>query len=313
MSIDALRSALAMDRPDGLNAKHRMLLLVLADHANAAGEVFLSRAAMEAETWLDRKTVSRALADLRDGGWIVDTGKRVGRTAQVIVWNLPWIDHRHKEAQRRATFEGEDYIDHGVRSETQQRQGLKPVSGGREGEQNGNRPENGHLNERGPFFPGKRPVFPRKEAQIRATEPPTGFNPSTEAVTPLHGASARERATDRQAAAGKSAPSKRKATGQRLPEDWQPDAELLHWAAKEVPDLDVLAETEVFRDHWIAAAGANARKASWDATWRNWMRRAVGMARRPGARQPTTAASSPSDAAAKAAQEYRRKMQGGSR
>jgi hypothetical protein len=34
-------------------------------------------------------------------------------------------------------------------------------------------------------------------------------------------------------------------------------------------------ELAKFRDHWTARAGAGARKADWEATWRNWARRAA--------------------------------------
>lgn len=43
------------------------------------------------------------------------------------------------------------------------------------------------------------------------------------------------------------------------------------WADKKVPRVDIDEETEKFVDYWLA----HGRKmASWEATWRNWMRRA---------------------------------------
>lgn len=35
------------------------------------------------------------------------------------------------------------------------------------------------------------------------------------------------------------------------------------------------AELAKFRDFWAAKTGADATKADWQATWRNWVRRAV--------------------------------------
>lgn len=35
------------------------------------------------------------------------------------------------------------------------------------------------------------------------------------------------------------------------------------------------AELAKFRDFWTAKTGADATKADWQATWRNWVRRAV--------------------------------------
>ena len=48
------------------------------------------------------------------------------------------------------------------------------------------------------------------------------------------------------------------------------------WALEERKDLtaeDVRREAACFADHWHGKAGADARKADWEATWRNWIRR----------------------------------------
>jgi len=48
------------------------------------------------------------------------------------------------------------------------------------------------------------------------------------------------------------------------------------WAAEKIPpDVDVLEETQKFRDYWVAAPGARGVKLDWEATWRNWMRNAA--------------------------------------
>jgi hypothetical protein len=71
--------------------------------------------------------------------------------------------------------------------------------------------------------------------------------------------------------------------GARLPEDWKPGQVLMSWY--QVTILNGLPwsdesraacrhEHEKFKDHWLAAAGASAKKRDWDAAWRNWMRRA---------------------------------------
>ncbi|MCR2051469.1 hypothetical protein NSA19_01075 [Actinomyces bowdenii] len=69
-------------------------------------------------------------------------------------------------------------------------------------------------------------------------------------------------------------PKPRSKRGTRLPTDWQPTPELRQWAIDNRPDLDVDAETEIFRDYWISKTGAQATKADWKATYRNWIRRA---------------------------------------
>lgn len=68
-------------------------------------------------------------------------------------------------------------------------------------------------------------------------------------------------------------------TAKRLPEDWE-----LTEVRKKIAEsegIDASREYSKFRDHWLAASGANARKHDWDAAWRNWCRRAKDMVPRP--------------------------------
>jgi uncharacterized protein YdaU (DUF1376 family) len=53
------------------------------------------------------------------------------------------------------------------------------------------------------------------------------------------------------------------ARGSRLPADWQPKEH-----------IEQKSELEKFRDYWIAQPGQKGVKTDWDATWRNWVRRA---------------------------------------
>jgi hypothetical protein len=66
--------------------------------------------------------------------------------------------------------------------------------------------------------------------------------------------------------------SKEKSTrASRLPEDWQPNAALLAWAAEKYPQTGVDHEADKFRDYWKSTGGA---KLDWDAAFRNWVRNA---------------------------------------
>jgi hypothetical protein len=60
--------------------------------------------------------------------------------------------------------------------------------------------------------------------------------------------------------------------------DIDPDFEITDklraWAAVKAPRVDIDLETEKFVDYWLAHG---TRMASWEATWRNWMRRAPEM------------------------------------
>jgi len=59
----------------------------------------------------------------------------------------------------------------------------------------------------------------------------------------------------------------------RLPADFAltPERRAVAEAEKADPDREFAS----FTDHWKSASGAKARKHDWDATWRNWCRRAA--------------------------------------
>lgn len=81
--------------------------------------------------------------------------------------------------------------------------------------------------------------------------------------------------------------------GSRLPEHWAPSPDLARWTVEHLGDPErCRTELATFRDYWIAVPGARGRKVSWEATWRNWVRRAAergGPAPRAGGnRQETT-------------------------
>jgi hypothetical protein len=88
----------------------------------------------------------------------------------------------------------------------------------------------------------------------------------------------------RHAAAAPSAPpaqpepkGRTSTTGSRLPVDWKLPKRWGEWAIADRPELtaeEVRRQGEMFADHWRAATGKDGRKADWEATWRNWIRRA---------------------------------------
>lgn len=63
------------------------------------------------------------------------------------------------------------------------------------------------------------------------------------------------------------------ASGSRLPADWSLPKDWRAWAVKERPDVDADHEAETFADFWHGKPGKDGRKADWQATWRNWIRR----------------------------------------
>lgn len=75
---------------------------------------------------------------------------------------------------------------------------------------------------------------------------------------------------------GVSTPAKVRSIGHFIPPDFELTAERRQVAvAERVPNPD--REFQRFKDYWLAASGANARKRDWEGTWRNWCRKAADM------------------------------------
>ena len=65
---------------------------------------------------------------------------------------------------------------------------------------------------------------------------------------------------------------------ERLSPNWTLRKAWGDWALAERPEFtqdDVRKQAEMFRDHWVAKSGKDATKLDWEATWRNWIRKAV--------------------------------------
>jgi hypothetical protein len=61
---------------------------------------------------------------------------------------------------------------------------------------------------------------------------------------------------------------RRKRASRRCPDEFELTDEMLAWATKECPGVNVLKATAAFKDHEFATS-----RSDWMATWRNWMRR----------------------------------------
>jgi hypothetical protein len=79
-----------------------------------------------------------------------------------------------------------------------------------------------------------------------------------------------------------------RATATYLPDDWSPAPELVAQMRAEQPHIDQDTELKIFRDHW-RSTDKNPKKRNWDATYRNWIRRAA-QQQRPNNRRPTRSA-----------------------
>lgn len=77
--------------------------------------------------------------------------------------------------------------------------------------------------------------------------------------------------TEGEASQAPPAPKKR---GSRIPEGWLPSNELIQAMRQECPNVDQQMEHRKFVDYWTAQPGAKGSKLDWNATYRNWIRRA---------------------------------------
>lgn len=64
-----------------------------------------------------------------------------------------------------------------------------------------------------------------------------------------------------------------RSTATRVPDPFPLTDDLKTWARTECPGVG-MSEHERFMDYWRGVGGAKGRKVDWEATWRNWMRRA---------------------------------------
>ncbi|RRD59532.1 helix-turn-helix domain-containing protein [Leucobacter sp. OH1287] len=74
--------------------------------------------------------------------------------------------------------------------------------------------------------------------------------------------------------------------GTFLAEGWTPKPETIDRMRAECPNVDLQREHQVFTDYWAGVSGARGRKRDWDATWRNWIRRASQQAGTRGYQKP---------------------------
>lgn len=208
MSIAALCWAFEQEL---LPATRKLILIALADCANQDHCAFPSCETLQRKTSLDRKTILQGLADLQGFGYLLDTGKRVGKTKQIPIFKLNGLPDSCHHYVYRITNDatGEFYV--GVRSSVVTPEEDPYLGSGRwptkmlrekvrllktivamfstrsEAEtfetQSIQVVSNDPLcrnivnnTETGtiPFFPSKSPVFPIKESRKRDTDPKEG-------------------------------------------------------------------------------------------------------------------------------------------
>lgn len=64
--------------------------------------------------------------------------------------------------------------------------------------------------------------------------------------------------------------------GSRMSHEWRLPSAWGEWAMGEgLPELSVRREADRFRDYWLGRPGREGTKLDWEATWRNWIRKAL--------------------------------------
>lgn len=250
VSIAAMSWAFELDlKPATL----KFLLVALADNADAMGELFPSITALSRKTSLDRKTVIRGIDHLESIGLLEDTGKRVGRTRQTKVYDLIGFEVVERAAVKSSVDDP-----------------LREVANSTA---HGTGPKSGTV----PSTTAKSTVFPSKGSQSRTPSLLAPLSPPhTPPLTPhtTHPCNPQEPSQnqegDRELRAKRSP-----ATAKRLQPEFDLTQDRRTVALEERVDPE--REFKRFRDHWLAASGANARKHDWDAAWRNWCRKAADM------------------------------------
>lgn len=85
-----------------------------------------------------------------------------------------------------------------------------------------------------------------------------------------------------------------KKRGSRLTAEWLLPLAWGEWAVTEgLAEPEVRIEADKFRDYWMSNAGKTAVKLDWQATWRNWVRKAIEDRSRKGFRSINGGNSSP--------------------
>lgn len=236
----------------------------------------LSVTATENATGLKRGTIFEALKDLRKLGYVkryqkVDEGGRFSGTEyQVFLLPLP-----EDERDDIAVSANNRVRENSTRSDQQE---CDESAGGSRVRENRIRENRIRKNDTLKKTNTKKTNL--QEDQLQEDEPPL-VPPRGETRA---GAHAGEEPTGETTAAelvpvDKPKPAKRTDRGTRLEDGWMPTQRVIDQMRQECPHVNLEYEHRKFTDYWQSTPGAKGRKTNWDATWRNWIRRA---SERPG-------------------------------
>lgn len=211
------------------------LLFNLLTHAEGFNATY---SIITEQTGMSSKTIAAALDNLKKLD-LITVGKKKGANGRFDSNQYTF----HADRLWQITPE---FVDERLR-------GKKPAVEGKEGESNRFTRESRTAVEgkAGPLYEGKT-----KEDHLETT---SKNDQSEGAVAPVADAPAPKKKS-------------RKKPALPLPENWAPADRTVRAMAEECPTVNQEKELLAFRDHWWSK---DERRASWDATYRNWIRRSA--------------------------------------
>ena len=238
--------------------REKLLLILIASHANDDGECFPSQTTLAYRSGLSRRTVLRSLAELEERGVINRRQRRRpdgSRSSDTIRLNVHGAPVRPPLAAGNLTDRARVVF-------PPQCDSVSP--GGDNVTHHGDS------------------VSPHGDNDDTARCPVVTAEPVIEPIRePVRESSAADAAARTTVGASTDA-SASTARGVRLPDDWMPKPETIQQMRDECPGVNLEAEHRRFMDYWADQPGAKGRKVRWDSTWRNWIRRANEDTRRGG-------------------------------
>ncbi len=238
--------------------REKLMLILIASHANDDGECFPSQTTLAYRSGLSRRTVLRSLAELEERGVITRRQRRRpdgSRSSDTIRLNV-------HGAPVRPPLAGGNLTDGARVTFPPQGDNVSPGSD--------------NLTRHGDS------VSPHGDNDDAARCPVVTAEPVIEPIRePVRESSAADAAARTTVGASTDA-SASTSRGTRLPDGWMPKPETIQQMRDECPNVNLEAEHRRFMDYWADQPGAKGRKVRWDSTWRNWIRRANEDTRRGG-------------------------------
>lgn len=238
--------------------REKLMLILIASHANDEGECFPSQTTLAYRSGLSRRTVLRSLSELEERGIITRRQRRRpdgSRSSDTIRLNVHGAPVRPPLAAGNLTDRARVVFPS---------QGDSVTPGGDNVTRHGDS------------------VTPHGDNDDATRCPVVTAEPVIEPIRePVRESSAADAAARTTVGASTDA-SASTARGVRLPDGWMPKPETIQQMRDECPGVNLEAEHRRFMDYWADQPGAKGRKVRWDSTWRNWIRRANEDTRRGG-------------------------------